>query len=67
MTGPLSTASRQLEELVDSTTDWAVDLLRRAANDMATALDLAARQDIEGTTEWRNLASKEHRYATAHS
>jgi hypothetical protein len=57
MTGPLSTASRQLEELVDSTTDWAVELLRRSADDMAAALDDAAMRDVEGATEWRDLNS----------
>lgn len=67
MTGPLSTASRQLEELVDVTADWAAELLRRTAGDMADALDGAAMRDVEGAMEWRNLASKEQRYATAHS
>ncbi|MGX9145909.1 hypothetical protein [Mesorhizobium sp. 128a] len=66
MTGPLSTASRQLEELVDSTSDWAVDLLRRTADDMAEALDAAAMRDVEGAAEWRNLG-KESRYAATHS
>lgn len=54
MTGPLSTASRQLEELIDSTSDWAVELLGRAGEDMAGALDHAAMRDIEGAREWRN-------------
>lgn len=67
MTGPLSNASRQLEELVDVTADWSVDLLRRAASDMADAVDHAAMHAIEGATEWRKLATKEPRYATAHS
>jgi hypothetical protein len=57
MTGPLSTASRQLEELIDSTTDWAVDLLARTGDDMAAALDHAAMRDVEGATEWRDLSS----------
>ncbi len=67
MTGPLSTASRALEEMVDVTADWVVDLLRRAGGDLADAIDRTAMQDIEGATEWRNLTSKEPRYATAHS
>ncbi|PWJ93560.1 hypothetical protein C8D77_101239 [Mesorhizobium loti] len=54
MTGSLSTASRQLEELIDSTSDWAAELLRRTADDMAGALDLAAMRDVESATEWRN-------------
>lgn len=54
MTGPLSIASRQLEELVDVTTDWSVDLLHRAAGDMAAAIDHAAMRDVEGAREWRN-------------
>ncbi|TIU02309.1 MAG: hypothetical protein E5W43_00760 [Mesorhizobium sp.] len=53
MTGPLSTASRQLEELVDVTADWSVDLLRRSAAEMADSLDRAAMLDIEGATDWR--------------
>jgi hypothetical protein len=57
MTGPLSTASRQLEELVDVTADWAAELLRRTASDMAHALDEAAMRDVEGAAEWRNLSS----------
>ncbi|MER8616000.1 hypothetical protein NKG99_03965 [Mesorhizobium sp. M1409] len=57
MTGPLSTASRQLEELVDSTSDWAVELLRRTAEDLAGALDHASMRDVEGATEWRDLNS----------
>ncbi|TIT40831.1 MAG: hypothetical protein E5W76_15425 [Mesorhizobium sp.] len=67
MTGPLSNASRQLEELVDVTADWAADLLRRTATDMGDTLDREAMRDVEGATEWRNLATKEPRYATAHS
>lgn len=65
MTGPLSTASRQLEELVDSTSDWAAELLRRTAEDMAEALDAAAMLQVEGATEWRNLATKDNRYAAS--
>ncbi|TIN36824.1 MAG: hypothetical protein E5Y10_22100 [Mesorhizobium sp.] len=57
MTGPLSTASRQLEELVDVTADWSVDLLRRAGADMADAVDYAAMRAIEGATEWRKLTT----------
>ncbi|CAH2399164.1 hypothetical protein [Mesorhizobium ventifaucium] len=57
MTGPLSTASRQLEELVDVTADWSVDLIRRAGADLADALDHAARRDIEGERDWRNLTT----------
>lgn len=57
MTGPLSTASRQLEELIDSTSDWAAELLRRTASDMAAALDHAAMRDVEGEIEWRNISS----------
>jgi hypothetical protein len=65
MTGPLSTASRCLEEMIDTTTDWSVELLRRAGDDMADALNAAAMRDVEGAPEWRNLTSKEPRYATA--
>lgn len=57
MTGPLSAASRQLEELVDSTSDWAVELLRRTAAEMADALDHAAMRDVEGERDWRDLAN----------
>ncbi|TPN34770.1 hypothetical protein [Mesorhizobium sp. B1-1-6] len=57
MTGPLSTASRQLEELVDVTADWSSELLRRAADDMVTALDRSAMRDVEGAEEWRNLTA----------
>ncbi|TGP22320.1 MULTISPECIES: hypothetical protein [unclassified Mesorhizobium] len=53
MTGPLSNASRQLEELVDVTADWATDLLRRTAAEMSHALDREAMQDVEGAEEWR--------------
>jgi hypothetical protein len=67
MTGPLSTASRALEEMVDVTADWSVELLRRAAASMSSALDHAAMRDVEGAAEWRNPATKERRYATAHS
>ncbi|RWH31634.1 hypothetical protein [Mesorhizobium sp.] len=67
MTGPLGTASRALEELVDVTTDWTVDILRRVAAEMGHALDRDAMRDVEGATEWRDLATKEQRYATAHS
>ncbi|WP_189348012.1 hypothetical protein [Mesorhizobium sp. M2D.F.Ca.ET.232.01.1.1] len=67
MTGPLSTLSRALEELADTTADWAVDLLRRTAGEMGTALDRDAMRDVEGAAEWRDLAPKEQRYATAHS
>ena len=57
MTGPLSTASRQLEELIDSTTDWAVELLRRSGDDLAGALDAAAMRDVEGECDWRDLTN----------
>ncbi|TGT72930.1 hypothetical protein EN802_13710 [bacterium M00.F.Ca.ET.159.01.1.1] len=53
MTGPLSTASRALEEMVDVTADWTVGLLRRAGADMADALDRSAMLDVEGATDWR--------------
>jgi len=58
MTGPLSTASRQLEELVDVTADWTSELLRRLADEMAHALDQAAMRDVEGPTEWRLLCAR---------
>ena len=64
MTGPLSTASRALEEMVDVTADWTVELLRRIAADLGDALDREAMGAVEGTEEWR---TKESRYATAHS
>lgn len=67
MTGPLSTASRALEEMVDVTADWTVELLRRVAADMGDAIDREAMGTVEGATEWRNLATKEHRYASARS
>ncbi|TPL40670.1 hypothetical protein [Mesorhizobium sp. B2-4-6] len=67
MTGPLGTASRTLEDLVDVTADWSVDLLRRTATDMADALDAAAMRDVEGAEEWRDLNSKEDRYASSRS
>lgn len=57
MTGLLSTASRALEEMIDSTADWASELLRRTAADMGHALDQAAQRDVEGADEWRNLQS----------
>ncbi|MES0168218.1 hypothetical protein NKJ87_19885 [Mesorhizobium sp. M0027] len=57
MTGRLSTASRHLEELVDAIADWSIDLLRRAAGDMAAAIDHAAMRDVEGAREWRDLNS----------
>lgn len=63
MTGLLSTASRALEDMIDSTADWAVELLRRTAADMGHALDQAAQRDVEGVHEWRDLKSKENRYA----
>lgn len=63
MTGLLSTASRALEEMVDNTADWAVDLLRRTAAEMGHALDQAAMRDVEGAEEWRDLKSQENRYA----
>ncbi|WP_181175026.1 hypothetical protein [Mesorhizobium sp. B2-3-6] len=65
MTGPLSTASRALDELVDVTADWSAEQLRRAADDMAAALDDAAMAAIEGATEWRTLATKDSRYAAS--
>ncbi|RUV07962.1 hypothetical protein EOA79_02415 [Mesorhizobium sp. M1A.F.Ca.IN.020.03.2.1] len=63
MTGLLSTASRALEEMVDSTADWAVELLRRTAAEMSHALDRDAMRDVEGAEEWRDVKSKENRYA----
>ncbi|TJV51133.1 MAG: hypothetical protein E5Y01_16220 [Mesorhizobium sp.] len=61
MTGPLSALSRALDEMVDTTTDWAVDLLRRSAGEMADAIDRSAMLDIEGATDrrsdWRCLQS----------
>lgn len=67
MTGPLSTASRQLQELIDVTADWSAELLRRSGDAMGGALDASAMLAVEGATEWRDLATKERRYATAHS
>ncbi|RUV84347.1 hypothetical protein EOA60_04485 [Mesorhizobium sp. M1A.F.Ca.IN.020.06.1.1] len=63
MTGLLSTASRALEEMVDSTADWAVELLRRTAAEMSHALDRDAMRDVEGAAEWRNLSSSRNRNA----
>lgn len=57
MTGPLSDFGRDWHEFADSLADWQVDLLRRAAGDMADALDRAAMRDIEGAAHWRNLNS----------
>ena len=67
MTGPLSAIGHAWEELVDHVADWSVDLLRRTAGEMAAGLDRAAQRDIEGAREWRNLARKEDRYASARS
>lgn len=67
MTGPLGTASRQLEELVDVTADWSAELLRRTAAHLSEALDGQAMREVEGGTKWRSFNSKEDRYASARS
>jgi hypothetical protein len=63
MTGHLTTASRALEEMIDVTSDWTVEILRRVAADMAGALDREAMSQVEGATEWRDLKNQENRYA----
>lgn len=67
MTGPLSAIGHAWEDFADHVADWSVDLLRRTAGDMADALDRAARRDIEGASDWRDLNPKEDRYASARS
>lgn len=67
MTGPLSGLGRSWDEMVDQTLAFHGDLLRRAACEMADALDRAAMRDIEGAKDWRDLTRKETRYASARS
>lgn len=47
---------------LDRIADCHVGELRRAADDMADALDRAAMRDVEGAREWRDL-TKGNRYA----
>ena len=63
MTERLADIALPWQQLVDNVADWSVDLLRRAGGDMADALDRAAMRDVEGAEEWRNLKSKDTRYA----
>jgi hypothetical protein len=55
MTGPLSALGRAWDRMNDAAASWQAELLRRAAGDMADALDRAARIDIEGGRDWRDL------------
>ena len=64
MTGPPSDLGQGWTELADHIADWSVDLLRRAREELASGLDRAARRDIEGAREWRDLSPKEDRYAS---
>jgi hypothetical protein len=45
-------------ELVDGLATFQADLLRRAAGEMADALDRDAMRDIEGASDWRDPRSK---------
>lgn len=67
MKGPLSEISLALEEMIDGTADLTSDVLRRTAGQLAEGYDQAAQRDIEGARDWRNLTTKEDRYASAHS
>lgn len=58
MTGPLASINRALAEFVDGVTSWQVDLLRRAATDMAEALDREAQAAVEGAKDWRDVKAK---------
>lgn len=58
MTWPLSVASRDLEAMIDGAADFMAGLLRRVAAEMADGVDRAARLDIEGVSEWRNILAK---------
>lgn len=64
MTGPLSTLSVALEEMVDGAATFQAYLLRRVAADMADALDRQAMRDVEGADEWRDHTSKRTGYAS---
>lgn len=63
MTGPLSQFGQGLADLADHIADWSVDLLRRARDELAGGIDRAARRDIEGANDWRDLHKTGDRYA----
>ncbi len=67
MKGPLSEISLALEEMIDGSADLQADVLRRVAGWMSEGYDQAAQRDVEGARDWRNLTTKEERYASAHS
>lgn len=54
MTGRLSDFGRDWAEFTDGLADWQADVLRRAAGEMADALDRAAMRDVEGAQDWRS-------------
>lgn len=63
MTGPLADLGQGLADLADHIADWSVDLLRRARDELAGGIDRAARRDIEGARDWRDLQNTGDRYA----
>lgn len=63
MSGHLTTASRALEEMIDSAATFQADLLRRLASLMEDDFDRAAQRDVEGASDWRELNRMEKRYA----
>lgn len=64
MTARLSDLGKGWVDLADHIADWSVDLLRRASAELGHGLDSAARRDIEGAHEWRDLSPQEDRYAS---
>lgn len=44
-------------EFVDGLAKFQADLLRRAASELADALDRTARLDVEGASDWRSLTA----------
>jgi hypothetical protein len=62
MTGKISDLGLPWTEMA-ADTDAQVAALRRRAREMAMALDRAARRDIEGASDWRDLQNTGDRYA----
>lgn len=59
----LADIGRAWDAMLDGLADTQADLLRRTAGEMAMALDRAARRDIEGAADWRDLQNTGDRYA----
>ena len=63
MARSMNSIARLYNEMLDGLADWQADLLRRAATDMADALDREAQAAVEGAREWRDLQKTGNRYA----